>query len=174
MNQIWHSSFHFIASCIKTNLVWNCMYWIQIQLRYFVILGVFCRRNFWTVERSIWNPLEALTEPLLTIECIRFRPYCWHSDITALKKTVGNVRFRVLWAMGGRLVFPSSTRLCQSWTSRKFWLYPSKAEGSCIPYFPRGPKKIYSLRVFFPPNLVFQMVEPMGRKTILTARTSHV
>lgn len=57
-----------------------------------------------------------------------------------LRETVGNVRFMVLWVMGGRLFPPSphpfNKALSETEPLESFWLYPSKAEGSYIPHFP--------------------------------------
>lgn len=80
-----------------------------------------------------------------------------------LKETVGNVKFMVLWVIGGRFPSPPPTPLQQASVknraSRKFLATSQQSRRKLYPTLPLGLNEIYSLWASF--NLVFQIAKPV-------------
>lgn len=110
-------------------------------------------------EKHFGSP-ESLTASFQTIQ-----HKIWDIVLTqqhqCLKETVGNVKFMVLWVIGGR--FPPPTPLQQASVknraSRKFLATSQQSRRKLYPTLPLGLNEIYSLWASF--NLVFQIAKPV-------------
>lgn len=99
-------------------------------------LWVFAAEELLDNEEKHFGSPESLTVPFQTIQH-KIRDILLTQQHQCLKETVGNVKFMVLWVIGGRFLPPPFSKpLSKTEPLESFWLRPSKAEGSCIPHFP--------------------------------------
>lgn len=116
-------------------------------------------REWLDSEEKHFSSPESWTVPFQTIQ-----HKIWDILLTqqhqCLKETVGNVKFMVLWVIGGRFPPPPlQPASVKKRASTKFLATSQQSRRKLYPTLPLGLNEIYSLWASF--NLVFQIAKPV-------------
>lgn len=120
--------------------------------------GFFAAEELLDNEEKHFSSPESLTVPFQTIQH-KTRDILLTQQHQCLKETVGNVKFMVLWVIGGRFLPPLQQASVKNRASRKFLATSQQSRRKLYPTLPLGLNEIYSLWASF--NLVFQIAKPV-------------
>lgn len=121
-------------------------------------LWLFAAEELLDNEEKHFSSPESLTVPFQTIQH-KVRDILLTQQHQCLKETVGNVKFMVLWVIGGRFLPPLQQASVKNRASRKFLATSQQSRRKLYPTLPLGLNEIYSLWASF--NLVFQIAKPV-------------
>lgn len=128
------------------------------SLGFFFFFFVFAAEELLDNEEKHFSSPESLTVPFQTIQH-KIRDILLTQQHQCLKETVGNVKFMVLWVIGGRFLPPLQQASVKNRASRKFLATSQQSRRKLYPTLPLGLNEIYSLWASF--NLVFQIAKPV-------------